>query len=201
MIKPLRNIPFNLIVKSISGFDVKFFDAKNQKHIKVLEALKDIGFNLIGSFVSSKRPNEVGNKIEPLVLDEFKKQNIEADKPKNSKGKRQSSGYPDIEFDFDGEGYYLECKTFNRKNLDETLRTFYFSPSENCKITKSTIHFLLSFEMEKIEEQKFKVVSFKIISINSMLCDLKSEFNASNKVMYSGKDGASVLFDSFSSIN
>jgi hypothetical protein len=28
MIKPLKGIPFNLIIKSISGFDVKFFDAK-----------------------------------------------------------------------------------------------------------------------------------------------------------------------------
>jgi hypothetical protein len=196
MIKPLKGIPFNLIIKSISGFEVKFFDATNEKHLKVLNALKQVGFDLIGSFVNSKRPNEVGNKIEPLVLTAFKNQNIEADTPTNSKGRRQSSGYPDIEFQFEGESYYLECKTFNRKNLDETLRTFYLSPSENFKITKSTIHFLLSFEMEKIEEQNFKVVSFKIIAINSMLCDLKSEFNASNKVMYSGKDGASVLFDS-----
>ena len=127
-----------------------------------MNALKQVGFDLIGSFVNSKRPNEVGNKIEPLVLNSFKNKNIEADTPTNSKGKRQSSGYPDIEFHFEGESYYLECKTFNRKNLDETLRTFYLSPSENFKITKSTIHFLISFEMEKIEEQKFKVVSFKI---------------------------------------
>lgn len=195
-IKPLKHIPFNLIIKSMSGYEVEFFDFQNQVHQEVLQLLIKTGNNLTNkTYPFNGRVNEFGNHIERIVKTELNKLNIKADTPTNSQGKKVSSGYPDIEFEYKNKKYYLECKTFDKKNINDSFRSFYFSPEKNSKITTSTIHFLISFEKEKVENG-YLIKSFKIISLNSMSCNLKSEFNASNKEMYSNNCGAEILFDS-----
>jgi hypothetical protein len=201
MIQPLKSIPFNLIIKLISGFDVEFFDSKNPSHSKALETLNEIGKNMIGTNIESSRPNEVGNKIEQLVLNGLKEKGVEAGIPQTQNGNMQSTGYPDIEFKINDKVFYLECKTFNKKKAKQTFRTFYFSPSRSFKITSNAVHFLIAFEIIKIEDSPFQVKSFKILSLNAMLCDLKSEFNSSNKIMYSGEGGTEVLFESSESLS
>jgi len=42
MIRPMKNIPFNLIIKSMFGYEVEFFDFNNKQHIKTLEMLKKL---------------------------------------------------------------------------------------------------------------------------------------------------------------
>lgn len=196
MIKPLNGVPFNLIIKSMSGYEVEFFDHKNKQHKKVLEILKKVGNQIINKHYDfSGRPNEFGNHIESFVKKEMNKLNLNADIPTNSKGKKVSAGYPDIVFNFEQKMYYLECKTFALKNINNSFRTFYFSPGKHSKITAKTIHFLISFEKEKVENGYF-IKSYKIITINSLSCNLKSEFNACNKDLYSNNRGAITLYDS-----
>ena len=196
MIRPMKNIPFNLIIKSMFGYEVEFFDFNNKQHMKTLEVLKQVGFNIINkTYNFNGRANEFGNYIEIIVKNEMNKLNLNADIPTNSQGKKVASGYPDIAFEFENKIYYLECKTFNQKNINDSFRTFYFSPEKHSKNTTNTIHFLISFEVKK-QEQGFYVKSYKIISLNSLYCNLKSEFNASNKELYSNKYGSIVLFDS-----
>ena len=196
MIRPIKNIPFNLIVKSMFGYEVEFFDFNNQEHLKTLELLKTVSFNIINkTYNVNGRANEFGNYIEKIVKDEMNKLNLKADIPINSQGKKVASGYPDIAFEFNNKTYYCECKTFNKANVNDSFRTFYFSPEKHSKITVNTIHFLISFESEK-QDQGFYVKSYKIISLNSLYCSLKSEFNASNKELYSNEYGYLVLFDS-----
>jgi hypothetical protein len=204
MIQPLKSIPFNLIIKLKSGFDVEFFDSKNELHSEALNTLNEIGNKIVGTNIESSRPNEVGNKIEQLVLNGLnglKDKGVEAGIPKTQSGKMQSTGYPDIEFKIDGKVFYLECKTFGKEKVKQTFRTFYFSPSKSFKITSDAVHFLIAFEIIKIEDSLFQVKSFKILSLNAMLCDLKSEFNSSNKIMYSGEGGTAVLFESSESLS
>ncbi len=196
MIRPMKNIPFNLIIKSMFGYEVEFFDFNNKQHIKTLEILKNVGFNIVNKTYNFKgRPNEFGNQIEIIVKNEMNKLNLNADIPTNSQGKKAASGYPDIAFELENKIYYLECKTFNKKNVNDSFRTFYFSPEKHSKITANTVHFLFSFEVEK-RKDCFYVKSYKIISLNSLYCNLKSEFNASNKELYSNNFGARILFES-----
>lgn len=196
--KPLRDIPFNIVIKSISGKDVIRFDENNEKHKKVLEILIELA-RLTSKYInskgiSSKRLNEVGNKVEKVVKEVFKEKGIIAKTPQTTTSKTKSSGYPDIIFWYNEEPYYLECKTFNKSNLQSTQRTFYFSPSENFKVTYDTIHFMLAFEIYyERDKNKYKCKSFKIISIESLSVDLKYEFNSDNKRMYSNIDGAKIL--------
>ena len=103
--------------------------------------------------MESNRVNEVGNKIEPFVKNALISMGVEADTPKTKDGKKKSTGYPDLEFrDKNGKWHYLECKTYNAKNVDTTQRSFYFSPSEGFKVIRDSFHFVISFEIVKEKE-------------------------------------------------
>ena len=64
----------------------------------------------------------------------------DADTPVNAKGIKQSTGYPDLGFTYKGLYVYVECKTFNKRNVLTTQRSFYLSPTEGFKVTKDAIH-------------------------------------------------------------
>jgi hypothetical protein len=44
MIKPLNGIPFNLIIKSITGMEVEFFDEKKSASYQCIESSKGSRF-------------------------------------------------------------------------------------------------------------------------------------------------------------
>jgi len=76
------------------------------------------------------------------------------DKPIASSGKRKAVGYPDIQIeDKSGEIVYLDSKTYNTLTKGQSFRTFYFSPSEDPKITTDAFHLLMSFELDTAERK------------------------------------------------
>ena len=80
---------------------------------------------------------------------------------------------------------YLECKTYNLKNIKTTQRAFYFSPSlEGCKITSDARHLVLSFQIEKKSSSVYIPVHWRIYSIDSLTVQIKHEFNADNRQIY-----------------
>lgn len=201
MIKPLRNIPFNLVVESMTGKKVLRFDSSSEEHKEVLELLKkaaiDAGREINKGGILRPRPNEVGNDIEPYVKNSLNKLNLNADIPVGPSGNKKATGYPDMLFWYKNKPYYLECKTYNRKNLNTTQRSFYFSPSDEFKVIYDAVHFIVSFEIyvagQSGENHIYKCESYKILSIESLSLDIKYEFNSDNKRMYSGKDGTVIL--------
>lgn len=201
MIKPLRNIPFNLVVESMTGKKVLRFDFSSEEHKEVLELLKkaaiDAGREINKGGILRPRPNEVGNDIEPYVKNSLNKLNLNADIPVGPSGNKKATGYPDILFWYEDKPYYLECKTYNRKNLNTTQRSFYFSPSDEFKVIYDAVHFIVSFEIyvagQSGENHIYKCKNYKILSIESLSLDIKYEFNSDNKRMYSGKDGTIIL--------
>ena len=113
-----------------------------------------------------------------------------AQTPKTTTGKSKATGYPDIEFiDEFGRANYLECKTYNIENISTTQRSFYLSPSEEFKITKDAHHLIVSFEIfvagTSGRNNIFNCKSWKIISIENLLVDVKYEFNSDNRRLYS----------------
>lgn len=201
MLHPLKDVPFNLIIESMTGKKVISFDFKNPNHDNVLNLLKqaaqNAGRDINKTGILRPRPNEVGNDIEPYVKNALNKLKLNAATPTGPSGSKKAMGYPDIIFWFDKEPYYLECKTYNIKNINTTQRSFYFSPSDEFKITHDAPHFLLSFEIyvagEKGNMHIYKSRHYKILSIESLSIDVKNEFNSDNRRMYSGKDGSIIL--------
>jgi len=85
MLKPLRDIPFNLVIETITGKKVISFDFNNKEHQQVLELLKQAALmagkeiNKIG--ILRPRPNEVGNDIEKYVREALNLVGLKADIP------------------------------------------------------------------------------------------------------------------------
>jgi len=201
MLQPLKNIPFNLVIESITGKKVISFDHNNEEHKQVLELLKKAALNAgkeINKYgILRSRPNEVGNDIENYVRNALNSVGLKADVPVGPSGHKKATGYPDILFWYNGNPYYLECKTYNIENIETTQRSFYFSPSDEFKVIYDTTHFLLSYQIyvegEKGNKHIYKCKHYKILSIQSLSLDVKYEFNSDNKRMYSGKDGTTIL--------
>lgn len=201
MLKPLKNIPFNLVIESMTEKKVLKFDYSNEEHKEILrlltEAAIDAGREINKTGILRPRPNEVGNDIEPYVRNSLNKFNLKADTPVGPSGNKKATGYPDILFWYKGKPFYLECKTYNKKNINTSQRSFYLSPSDEFKVIYDAVHFILSFEIyvagQAGENHIYKCKNYKILSIESLSLDIKYEFNSDNKRVYSGKDGTVIL--------
>jgi len=193
MLQPLRDIPFNIVIESISGCKVVPFNRDDSKDMTVLGKLAKTaeyaGKEVNREGIRRPRPNEVGNDIEPFVKEALMSLGYIAGTPSTREGRHKTTGYPDIEFtDEYGRTNYLECKTFNIENVSTTQRSFYLSPSEDFKITKDAHHFVVSFEIFESGRQGntniYKCKSWKVLSIETLEVDVKYEFNSDNARLY-----------------
>lgn len=196
-LKPFKSIPFKLLIKSLSGFEVLNFDTSTKENKNLLEDLievcEDVKKEVNENGISANRPNEVGNYIEPFLKHSLIKKGLEADIPKLKNNKKRSIGYPDLEFkDKKNRWHYLECKTFNIKNIATTQRSFFVSPSKDFKIKRDAIHFLISFQIEQ-NGKTYTVKNYKILTLENLKVDLKNEFNTNNKNLYTKEN---ILYES-----
>jgi hypothetical protein len=196
MLKPLKGLSLNVVIEGLSGYKIIPFDRNCKKDEILLTYLCEAAIKTI-TLVNKKgilkpRANEVGNDIEPYVKKALNDVGYKAETSETITGKKKSMGYPDIIFwDNDNRINYLECKTFNIKNIDTTQRSFYISPSKNFKITENAHHFAICFEVcvagNKDNNHIYKCNSWKILDLTKLKIDIKYEFNSNNKRMYEKK--------------
>lgn len=136
--------------------------------------------------IKRPRPNEVGNDIEPFVIDMLKQEGLSANPPQTVTGKGKATGYPDVKIEMDGLPIYLEVKTYAIKSHNTTMRSFYLSPSDDPKVTEDAHHILVGFEVERSGDL-FAPVAFELIDLYGLECDMKFEFNSDNKRLYDCK--------------
>jgi len=194
MLQPLKGIPLDLIIEGFSGAKVIPFDQDNKNDQALRSLLEDAARQALQDMaarpIKKRRPNEVGNAIEPYVRDAIAAQNLRVETPSGKSGRAQSAGYPDLlVFDAKNRPTYIECKTFSVDTLDTTLRAFFLSPSSDFKASLDARHLLLAFEMVRIGEENgldvFVARRAKLLCLSTLLCDVKYEFNASNRQVYS----------------
>lgn len=157
---PVKNIPFAIAIKTLSGCKVLSFNKNSSKDKELLNLIvtsaKTAGTEAFKLGIYTARPNEAGNEIEPFVKKALSNLGLRANTPVTKSGKRKTTGYPDIEItDKSGRTIYLECKTYNFQNIDTTQRAFYFSPSDDFKVTKDALHLMLSFQIEKQQSGRY----------------------------------------------
>lgn len=189
---PLRDIPFPIVIKAISGHSVISFNRSDNADVALLERLSEAmqkatnTAHRVGIFTN--RPNEVGNHIEPFVRDALKELGISATIPRTKSGIHRSAGYPDIEMkDIDGRITYLECKTYSLKSEDSSFRAFYMQPSEDAKITADARHLPVGFEIESQKrglKDAYVPVRWRLYTLENLHVQVKHEFNASNQHIY-----------------
>ncbi|MEO0273164.1 MAG: hypothetical protein ABIM30_08785 [candidate division WOR-3 bacterium] len=194
-LKPLKNVPFKIAIKVMSGCKVIPFNKNNPEDQKLLKdlvkATKIAAKNANQRGIFTRRENEVGNHIEQFMIEALNKVGLKADRPTTKEGKKKATGYPDIFLkDKAGRPNYIECKTYNERNYQSTQRSFYFSPAErpaNFKVIYDARHFIVSFKIERTARENkmaFVPVYWKIFSIDDLIGQVKHEFNSNNKQMY-----------------
>lgn len=191
-LEPMKGIPFPVAIKALTGFKVLDFDISIDHNKILLEQLSKAaqlgGQKAFKEGIFTARPNEAGNHIEPFVVEALRHIGLKADKPISKSGKKKPAGYPDIQIE-DGSKriVYLDCKTYNTKTKGQSFRTFYFLPSEDPKITRDAFHLIMSFELDIAERKRrraFIPISWQIYTLDKLLIQVKHEFNASNKELY-----------------
>jgi len=193
-LKPIEGIPFHIAIKALYGHEVIPLDLQDNKDIELIESLsktaQTAGESANRRGIFRNRPNEVGNDIEKFVRDALRNIGFRPETPMTTRGTRKAVGYPDIYFkDKYGRHVYLECKTYNKANINTTQRAFYFSPAEEdqSKIIYDAPHIVMSFEIKQIQRggrRCYIPMAWKLVSIHSMKVGVKHEFNASNRDIY-----------------
>jgi len=205
MLEPMKGVPFSIIIRVLTGNEVIPFDEKKSGDAELLRLIDKAASLVCESLESNPiirpRPNEVGNDMEPYVIDAFQAVGLDCERPQTKDGKGKTTGYPDILITNSSEvPTYVECKVYSEDSKDTTFRAFYLSPSNQPKVTCDARHLVLGFQhsSEPIGDEgskAYKVVGYTLVDIRDLLCDMKYEFNASNRNLYGqGKILAQRMF-------
>src|SRR2546427_11883182 len=121
----LGEIPFSVVVKVSSGYDVLPINMVNTEDKELIETIKKLLAEYMKVSLSShpafkgKRINDVGRQIEPQIEHELNRTPFEVE----LLGK---AGYPDMKLTYKGKVTYLEMKTTSTISQSR-LRTFYYT--------------------------------------------------------------------------
>lgn len=186
-IKPMKGIPFDVIIRALCGVAVERFNTDepaNRNTLNMLvSAMRQACKTVQRNPIKRSRPNEVGNDMEPFVITSLNDIGLNASPPRTKGGKGKSTGYPDVKIEIAGVVIYLEVKTFAAKTHETTQRSFYLSPSENPKVIENANHLLVGFEIER-NGNTYTPVAFEIVDLYGLDCDMKAEFNSDNRRLY-----------------
>lgn len=185
-VRPMKNVPFEVVILGLYGVTVEKFDPANESNKEVLtritKAMRDVCKKIQLNPIERSRPNEVGNDIEEFVIASLREERLEASPPKTKTGKGKA-GYPDVKIKTAGLPIYLEVKTFSAANYDTTLRSFFLSPMDKPKVIDDAYHLLVGFTMVRKGNAYFPE-AFEIADLYGLECDMKPEFNAHNRRLY-----------------
>lgn len=178
------------VLQATTGFKLLKVDTNLAAHRELLSRIS-MAAEQAGRFAASNglvaaRANEAGNALERFVRDALEQAGLAARVPRNSAGRSQSTGYPDVEIT-GATPCYLELKTYSAATARTTQRSFYYSPSETPKVTRDALHLLLGFELERTSHNGtsiFRPVRWKLISLEDLEVQLKLEFNQGNRGLY-----------------
>lgn len=188
--KPAKKIPLKEVILATTCHRILGFDANNPAHAalhkKISTAASAAATKARTEGLFAVRANEADNHMGTFVKAALKAAGLSARVPVTITGETQAAGYPDLEILGDPP-CYLELKTYSATTANTTQRSFYYSPSENSKLTHDALHLLLAFELEKITRDgktAFIPVHWKLITLQDLEVDLKFEFNQSNRGLY-----------------
>jgi hypothetical protein len=123
--KEVGYVSFHEVVRVSSGFNIIPSDSTDELDRDLMRTLSNILSKFLKTLTNTRsrlqgiRVNEVGRRIEELLVNELNKEPL-------SVRKLGSSGYPDIEISHKGRTIYLELKT-SSSDENSSLRYFYYT--------------------------------------------------------------------------
>ena len=95
MLKPVRNVPFSVIIRSLSEQRVIPIDLEDPQDVAILRQLEQMittcAAELKAEPIVRPRPNEVGNDVEAYVMRALIASRLPAARPTSSAGRGQST--------------------------------------------------------------------------------------------------------------
>jgi len=186
-------IPLPELIHELSGYEV--FDWEGSARDWLVTVGERVLEEANREPISARRVNEVGNRVENLVLKVMEELGGDCRRPSGPSGRVKAAGYPDLWMESEGLDAYVELKTFSAHTQRSSQRTFYVSPSDDFKVTRNAYHLLLAFSTRKVGENLYELVDFYWVDLYHLNCRVKVEFNASNRDMYQ-EEGDMVIASS-----
>lgn len=192
-----RKFSFPDVVFASSGKKVIPANQSKPAHQLILGAVSKATNKAITTLNSPQSPvrnlrriNEASRFFEDQIrLGIQKHPSLSCSVPKNTQGKEQRSGYPDLLITHtaaDGTitRAYLDPKLFEEKSQASSLRTFYFEPrTRTNKIQHDAMHLLIGISHDG-NDGAWTFTSWKICDLSKFHVRLKAEFQASNRDLY-----------------
>lgn len=173
----LGSVLFSDIVRESSGKVIIPIDPNNEEDKKLVAAMNETLRKFLKTSSSTRsrfqgnRVNEVGRRIEELLVNEL-------NKPPLAVRKLSLTGYPDIEIIHEGRTVYLEMKT-SSVTEDSSFRYFYYTNGK--KITTDARHLLLDITVTEENPHYWKIEKWALSDLSKLRVRLKAEFNASKR--------------------
>ena len=191
----LRQIPFSKVILATSGRKILPVDRSDAATAEFLGKLdRGIGTALeklrspSHAVHSAKRINEASAHFERELLASLGNvDGFRCEYPKTAEGKTQRSGYPDLKLvdSRTGRIAYLDPKLFASDSRNSSLRTFYFTPKrETNKVLEDAHHILIGFPHEGKGPDGWRFSGWELIDLSHFSVRLKSEFQGSNRDIY-----------------
>jgi hypothetical protein len=187
----LHDVALPVIIEALAGRRVVPWAGEERV---ALEAVADAVRALVNrDGVEAGRINEAGNAVESHVLAAIREQGFVAGRPVAASGQVRAAGYPDLEATRGGHAFYIEVKVFSAATEDSAQRSFYLSPSADFKVTHDAHHLLIAVELALRAGGRYGASKVRWLDLSRLRCDLKYEFNASNRDLYAPDAGLIII--------
>lgn len=174
--------PFYQVIECLTGYEViPFIDIKADLPV-IIDTLQRLAETVADDIklnpIKRLRANEAGIDIKERVSN-----GLEAEETVNFVP--MTRGYPDFTICITNKIFFLACKTFRSDQINESLRSFYYSdgPSIRKNIDCAAAHILMSFEMQN-QGNLYTPLSYRLVDLYDLPCTLKKEWNSSNTKLY-----------------
>lgn len=184
---------FRDVINAATGHKIIPFDDNSNQILEEIKSWLDVNLNELSNLIEMDyvgRPNELGNYLERVLMARLDESlNFSVDMPRTEQGHKQAVGYPDgiIVDQLRNLVAYFDVKIFQEKTRTSTLRSFYYQPTNQSKISHDAPHFLVGFVVESLGDNNrspFIIKDYEIVDIYDLEVNFKAEFNASNRDIY-----------------
>lgn len=191
MVGGIKDVPLPVIVEAITEHRVLPWQGQARETLAAIA--RRIEQLIEEGEIEAARMNEAGNRVENVVIEAMQGLGLQAGRAKTESGRTRTSGYPDLEVEIEGTSFYVEVKAFSAATVDSTQRSFYLSPSTDFKVARDAIHLLVAVELTPGTKGSYRAESVRWLDLSGLRCDLKYEFNASNRDLYRRESGLVIV--------
>ena len=169
---------FRDVINAATGYKIIPFDDNSNQILEEIRSWLDGNLSELSNLIEMDyvgRPNELGNYLERVLMARLDESlNFSVEMPRTEQGHKQAVGYPDgiiVDQRRDLVAYF-DVKIFQEKTRKSTLRSFYYQPTNQSKISHDAPHFLVGFVVDSLGDNNrspFIIKDYEIVDIYDLI--------------------------------